>query len=117
MAKDKKVEIKFLLPLGSVVRLKNTDRKVMVTANFLGVFDKDKLANKAEDPIAMKDKNGKPMVFDYMGVLWPEGDINSKKKLFFQNDSIEEVYFYGYCNPKQKQFRNTLEEPKKWEEK
>ena len=117
MEKNKKVEIKFLLPLGSVVRLKNTDRKVMITANFLGVFDKDKLANKAKDPVAVKDKNGKPMLFDYMGVLWPEGDINSKKKLFFQNDSIEEVYFYGYSNPNHKQFRNTLEEPKKWEEK
>ena len=35
-------------------------------------------------------------VYEYKGVLWPEGDYDRKKVLVFNHDSISDILFYGY---------------------
>ena len=37
-------------------------------------------------------------VYDYVGVLYPEGHIGSEYQVLFNHDMIETVFFYGYEN-------------------
>lgn len=67
-----------LLPLGSVVYLKEGTKKVLVIARGLIV------------------KNGDGVVFfDYGGVPYPEG-LQDDKMAYFQREAIAKVVFEGY---------------------
>ena len=69
----------YLLPIGSVVKLRNGKKKVMI----YGVKQTD----------AKTDTT-----YDYVGVLYPEGNIGQEYQLLFSHDAIEEIYFRGYEN-------------------
>ena len=99
--------LKRLLPLGSVVRLKDATHRVMITAYFVK-FEKGKdqdLKNPENDK-NMNEADGK--VYDYLGVLWPEGDIDSRHKIMFSNEVIDDVYFYGYSNDVFNEFQKLM---------
>lgn len=66
------------LPLGSVVYLKDGNKKVMIISRGL----------------IMKN-NGNPIFFDYGGVTYPEGMVDDKMA-YFQAESISKVVFEGY---------------------
>lgn len=69
-----------LLPLGSVVYLKEGTKKVLIIARGL---------------IA---KNGDGVVFfDYGGVPYPEG-LQDDKMAYFQHDAVSKVVFNGYSD-------------------
>ncbi len=69
-----------LLPLGSIVYLKDGTKKVMIIARGL---------------IA---KNGDGVVyFDYGGVPYPEG-LQDDKMAYFQHDAIVKVLFEGFTD-------------------
>lgn len=69
-----------LLPLGSVVYLKEGNKKVLVITRGL---------------IA---KNGEGVVyFDYGGVPYPEG-LQDDKMAYFQHEAITKVVFKGYTD-------------------
>ncbi len=87
-----KVENKELLPIGSVVRLKNGKKKIMVTGFCV---------NTAEDENKM---------YDYCGCMYPEGVISSDKNLVFDHNQIEQLYFLGYVNIEEQQFKVKLYE-------
>ena len=89
--------LKRLLPLGSVVRLKDATHRVMITAYFVK-FEKgqDKDTENPENDKNMNEADGK--IYDYLGVYWPEGDVDSRHKIMFSNEIIDDVYFYGYSN-------------------
>lgn len=78
---------KGLLPIGSVVLLTGSKKKVMIA----GVCQKS-----ATDP----DK-----IWDYTGIIFPEGFIAPDKMFMFNNDQIEQVYALGYQDEEQIAFK------------
>lgn len=69
-----------LLPLGSVVYLKEGNKKVLIIARGLVA------------------KNGDGHIFfDYGGVPYPEGLVDDQMA-YFQNDAITKVVFKGYTD-------------------
>jgi hypothetical protein len=84
--------IEGLLPVGSVVLLKDSTKKVMI----IGVCQKEV---------------GQDTVFwDYSGCLFPEGYMGADKTFLFNNDQIESVYSLGYQDEEQLQFKKKAEE-------
>ena len=76
------IEVLKLLPLGSVVKLKESDKKVMVIGRALMI---------------KKDGSDKPTLYEYMGCIDPYGLINEKLNLYFYDDDIVEIFDFGYC--------------------
>ena len=79
-----------LLPIGSVVMLKNGTKAVMV----IGFY-----TYSGEHP----DK-----VFDYSGCMYPEGMIGSDLNLLFNHDQIQEVLYTGYQSEQEVEFKQKL---------
>lgn len=79
----------YLLPIGSVVKLKNGTKKVMI----YGVKQTD--ANT-------------DITYDYAGVLYPEGNIGQEYQLLFSHDAIAEIYFRGYEDEEREEFIKKL---------
>lgn len=69
-----------LLPLGTVVYLKEGTYKVMIVGQG-PVFDDDDL--------------GREVYTDYMGIGYPDG-FDPDQALFFNDNQIDEVIFRGY---------------------
>lgn len=84
-------DIRKLLPIGSVVILKNAKKKVMI----MGVKQRD--LNTGH-------------VFDYTALLYPEGFINKNSVFYVMHDAIETVFFRGYEDEEREQFVKMLEE-------
>lgn len=81
--------IKELLPVGSVVILKEGTKQLMV----IGVMQ--------------EDTDGKQ--YDYLGVFYPEGFIGQEALFLFQEEEVKEVFFEGYKSPEQEEFLQKLE--------
>ena len=81
-----------LLPIGSVVMLKNGTKEVMITG-FYTVSEKEP-----------------DSVYDYSGCLFPEGIISSEQSLLFNHDQIQTVLYIGYKNEAEVNFKKKLEE-------
>ena len=74
------MENKKILPLGSIVYLKEGNKKVLIIARGLVA------------------KNGDGHIyFDYGGVPYPEGLVD-EKMAYFQHDAITKVVFEGYTD-------------------
>lgn len=80
------------LPVGTVVLLKGASKKLMITG--FCSFDEEK-----------KDK-----AYDYTGCLYPEGIISSKQMALFNHSQIEKIFFLGYQNEEEKEFKQKLVE-------
>lgn len=83
--------VKELLPIGSVVILKEANKKAMI----YGV----KQINSATD-----------IEYDYIGVVYPEGNMGDGTQFFFNHDVIEEVFFRGYEDEEREAFIERLAE-------
>lgn len=83
------MEEKFL-PVGSVVLLKGGKKRVMVIG-FCAMS---------------KENEGK--IFDYSGCLYPEGLIASNQTCLFNHDQIEKVFFKGFVDNEETEFKNKL---------
>ena len=79
------------LPVGSVVRLKGGERNVIIIGY---------------TPI----EAGKTEMWDYLGGMWPTGVITSDRNLLFNRDQIEEVFFEGFTNEVELDFRTKFED-------
>lgn len=84
------MEIRELLPIGSVVLLKNGQKKVMI----FGVKQTD----------ASTDTE-----YDYISVLYPEGNMGEAGQFLFNHSDIEEIYFRGYEDEEREEFIENLE--------
>jgi hypothetical protein len=69
--------IKGLLPIGSVVKLKEGIKRVMI----FGV----KQTNEEDNT-----------EYDYIGVLYPEGNIGLEYQYLFNHSDVETIYYRGY---------------------
>jgi len=69
--------MKQFLPIGSVVLLKDSTKRVMI----IGVKQKEV---------------GSEKVWDYSGVYYPEGIIDPEKLFLFDKNQIESLFFIGF---------------------
>lgn len=80
--------MKRFLPIGSVVRLKEVDKKLMV----FGRCQQNELGER----------------FDYVAVPYPEGLINLNTCYTFNNDKIAEVVWKGLENEEEEKLQEAL---------
>ena len=78
-----------LLPIGSVITLKESQKKLMV----IGISQK----SEANDT-----------VYDYIGVPYPEGFIDRETMFLFYHKDIEKVHFLGFVDIEFQEFRFRL---------
>ncbi len=78
------------LPLGSVVLIKNAQKRVMITG--YTVIDVEK-----------KDK-----VYDYCACVYPDGVISTEQTILFDHDDIDKIYCLGFSDAEQKEFASNL---------
>lgn len=81
-----------LLPVGSVVLLKNSEKRVTV----MGFCQA-----KPEDT---------DTVYDYCGCLYPEGYMDSDHIYLFNHEQIDQIYSVGYMDEEQFAFREKVTE-------
>ena len=82
-----------LLPIGSVVLLKNSAKRIMIT----GVAQ-----------VSVDEGNDK--IYDYTGVLYPEGFMSVDKNYLFNADQIDKLYFIGYQDDEGLQFKEKADQ-------
>ena len=85
------MEIKELLPIGTVVLLKDGEKKLMI----YGIKQID-----ADTSIE----------YDYIGVLYPEGNIGELGSYMFNHSDITDVFFMGYEDEEREEFLEKLQE-------
>ena len=78
------------LPIGTVVLLKDAKKRIMITG-FCSISDDDKTK-----------------VYDYSGCLYPEGIISTDNTLLFDHSQIVKVYYFGFIDEEEKQFKKKL---------
>ena len=78
-----------LLPIGSVVLLRNAKKRLMIT----GVF-----------PIQTEEEE----VYDYIAVIYPEGYIGPRSNYVFNHGDIEEILFKGYDDEERKGYLDVM---------
>lgn len=82
---------KGLLPLGSVVLMKDAKKKIMITG------------------YSVTSPESGDKVWDYIGCLWPEGLIAPDKNLMFDHKDIKQVFAIGYVDDEQRRFMDFLD--------
>lgn len=78
------------LPIGSVVRLKGGEKKLMICGR-------------------IACKSGSDEIYDYVGCRVPEGVVGTDM-LFFNKENIEEYFFIGFQDKEELQFEEMLDE-------
>lgn len=78
------------LPIGTVVLLKGGSKRVMI----MGFC-----------PMAESDKT---KVYDYTGVLYPEGYLNPNQVCLFDHNQIDKIYCLGLSDEEEKKFKVEL---------
>lgn len=81
-----------LLPIGSVVLLKESTKKLMIIG-FAQV--------SADDP---------NRVYDYVGCVFPEGFIGPDQTFLFDSYQIEKIYAVGYQDEEQMNFKVRIDD-------
>lgn len=81
-----------LLPLGSVVLMKNAIKKaVIIGYKQVGSQQPDR-------------------IYDYVGVVYPIGSIGGESQFLFDHEDIQDIIFNGYRNPEFDEMIEALEE-------
>lgn len=80
---------KDLLPIGSIVLLKDAKRKLMINGRIV-------------------TKSGEDEIYDYTGVIYPVGVTGSEDMYFFNRDAIDTVFFIGYQDKEELDFRSNV---------
>ena len=83
-----------ILPIGTVVMLKEGKRPLMITSM------KVQTNGKVYDKFGEVDLTNQ--VFDYGGCFYPEGMVQSDRMFAFNSNQIKEVCFVGYQTELQK---------------
>lgn len=90
-----RVRVDAMLPIGSVVLLKEAERKLMI-------FGVQQISPEEEE------------VFDYIGVPYPEGSMGIETFFLFNYSDIDEVCFVGFSDVERQLFiermQNILDE-------
>lgn len=81
--------MKEFFPLGTVVSLKDSEKRLMIVG---------RLQELPSGP-----------AYDYSAVLWPEGMISSDQMYLFNQNSIARVWFIGFQDSEEFAFRSALD--------
>lgn len=81
-----------LLPIGSVVLVGDSERRVMIVG------------------VCQKGGSEEIKLWDYVGVIYPEGFLDAEKMFLFNNDQITRVYALGYQDEEQLAFKEKVDE-------
>lgn len=82
-------QMKEWLPIGSVVLLRGGTTKLMI----FGIRQIEKESGEE---------------YDYVGVIYPEGNLGPESQFCFSHDSIEQVVFRGYEDEERQAFLEQL---------
>lgn len=85
------MKVKELLPIGSIIWLKDAKRPLMI----MGIKQTDQETKKE---------------YDYIGVLYPEGYMGQEAQFLFQHADIDRVLFEGYKDEAREKFIDKLSE-------
>lgn len=80
---------KQIFPIGSVVLLKGATKRVMICGRF-------------------QKREGDETLYDYSACPFPDGLNDPRKMVLFQNEDIAEVYFIGFQDPEELQYRDAI---------
>ena len=80
---------KDMLPVGSVVLLKGGEKRVMICGR-------------------IQAKAGENIIYDYSACYYPEGIIDPSAMFFFNRDAIDTVYFVGFQDKEELDFRHEV---------
>lgn len=83
-----------LLPIGSVVLLKNAQKKIVI----MGLLQ------------TKHTENGRNITYDYMGVPYPEGYMGRETGLLFNHENVQEVVFTGFVNEERETFIKVIQQ-------
>ena len=81
-----------MLPLGSIVRLRNGEPKLMIVCR-----------------LPLYNNNGTIGYFDYSACLYPMGQTD-QQMYFFNEEDIEQTYFTGYVDADEEQYIKLVNE-------
>lgn len=84
------MEIKKLLPIGSIVLLHNGEKRLMING------------------IMQSDASGDGQEYDYLGILYPEGHIGDQFQYLFNHADIKDVIFRGFEDDERIEFLDKL---------
>ena len=79
------------LPIGSVVLLEGGNKRIMICGR-------------------IQAQAGSDIIYDYSACYYPEGIVDTKSMFFFNRDAIETVYFRGYEDQDELDYRHELEQ-------
>ena len=80
---------KDLLPLGSVVLLKDGNKRVMICSR-------------------VQTRAGGDKIYDYAACYYPEGIVASDGMFFFDHDAIAKVFFIGFQDEEELYFHKEV---------
>lgn len=80
---------KNLLPIGTVVKLNETEKRLMIVG------------------ILIQNEDTR---YDYIGLLYPEGYIDGETMFMFNQEDIEKIEYIGFIDAECQAFRKTLYE-------
>lgn len=81
-----------LLPIGSVVLLGESKKKVMIVG------------------VCQRGINDQNKIWDYTGVVFPEGFFAADKMFLFNNEQISQIFAIGYQDGEQLAFKARADE-------
>ncbi len=81
---------KELLPLGTIVRLKNGTKRIMICGR-------------------LQQRESDMKIFDYCACYYPEGILNSEEIFLFQHSDIDTVYFTGFQDEEEDQIQKYIQ--------
>lgn len=84
------MNIRALLPIGSIVLLKDGEKRLMING------------------ILQTETQGTGREYDYLGVLYPEGHIGEQFRYLFNHEDIDTVVFRGYEDAERTEFLEKL---------
>ncbi len=84
------MKIKDLLPIGSIVLLRDGEKRLMISG------------------IMQSDASGDGQEYDYLGVLYPEGHIGEQFQYLFNHEDIQEIFFRGFEDEERRDFLEKL---------
>ena len=80
---------KELLPIGTVVLLEGGEKRLMICGRVIVGGQDDQ-------------------IHDYVGCYYPEGIIDSSKLYFFDHDAIEDVFFIGFQDREEIEYKRNV---------
>lgn len=87
-----------LLPNGTIVLLKGGNKRLMIYGRKQLVVGEDKAGTEEDGEV----------MYDYLGVPYPEGYINQEYTYVFNHTDIIDIIYRGYEDEEEEEFQEIL---------